>query len=885
MAPTELSKQVSLMEVLKKEVRAMLIAAKAGLTPEQLEEQYMAMVCKPLPLRDLGFQSTLELVTQMPEVVRICSSKNGTLILKAIADDSTKGIARLVANQKMKTRKASKKTAMKANATFPTKNSKNPQSFQTLSARTPILPAAVKAELQDLLSSSPLLLTDLDKAFLSRFGRALQYRQYGFLSMFEVLRSMSDSIVIEQTKAGSLVVLRKYLASQIEQKEVHQGEAEEDEEDEVPQGEAEEDEVPQGEAEEDEPKPATGPLERSCGAIADDSTKGIARLVANQKMKTRKASKKTAMKANATFPTKNSKNPQSFQTLSARTPILPAAVKAELQDLLSSSPLLLTDLDKAFLSRFGRALQYRQYGFLSMFEVLRSMSDSIVIEQTKAGSLVVLRKYLASQIEQKEVHQGEAEEDEEDEVPQGEAEEDEVPQGEAEEDEVPQGEAEEDEVPQGEAEEDEVPQGEAEEDEVPQGEAEEDEVPQGEAEEDEVPQGEAEEDEVPQGEAEEDEVPQGEAEEDEVPQGEAEEDEVPQGEAEEDEVPRGEAGEEEKPQGEAEQEEMAQGEAEEEEMPQAACAAEVPPLGPACEIQSIHQAALLVDSEPVDLGDHLEQHQGSEQLPPTPEIPLDAVQDRSLCSLPPLKRRCLVGVIVEFIVSPSQFYIHICSKETSYKLQDLMLEMRHVYSHKVAADKYIMPESAVRPGQLCCVMVCNWWYRVIIHRVINDQEVEVFYADYGHLQIVQKSWLRFLKWHYLNLPAQAIPCSLAWVKPVEGRWSSAAVLLFKHLCRFKELVGVVDEYVDGVLYLFLCDTSTKDDVYFHSVLRDMGYADVCGENIPSQEFGELNPSALYVQPSGKQGNAGVVEPDLCLQQESQDEDSETATLKLGRAEL
>ncbi|NXM84540.1 TDRD5 protein, partial [Oenanthe oenanthe] len=553
-----LSKQVPLMEVLKKEVRAMLIAAKAGLTPEQLEEQYMAMVCKPLPLCDLGFQSTLELVTQMPEVVRICSSKNGTLILKAIADDSTKGIARLVANQKVKTRKASKKTAMKANATFPTKNSKNPQSFQTLSARTPILPAAVKAELQDLLSSSPLLLTDLDKAFLSRFGRALQYRQYGFFSMFEVLRSMSDSIVIEQTKAGSLVVLRKYLASQIEQEEVYQDEAEEDEE---AQGEAEEDEVPQGEAEEDE-----------------------------------------------------------------------------------------------------------------------------------------------------------------------------------------------------------------------------------------------------------------------VPQGEAEEDEVPQDGA--------------------EREEMPQGEAEREEMPQ-----------------------------------------GSEQLPPTPEIPPDAVQDRSLCSLPPLKRRCLVGVVVEFVVSPSQFYIHICSKEASYKLQDLMFEMRHVYSHKVAADKYIMPESAVRPGQLCCVMVCKWWYRVIIHRVINDQEVEVFYADYGHLQIVQKSWLRFLKWHYLKLPAQAIPCSLAWVKPVEGRWSSAAVLLFKHLCRFKELVGVVDEYVDGVLYLFLCDTSTKDDVYFHSVLRDMGYADVCGENIPSQEFGELNPSALYVQPSGKQGIAGVVEPDLCLQQESQDEDRETTNLKLGRAEL
>ncbi|KFO60990.1 Tudor domain-containing protein 5, partial [Corvus brachyrhynchos] len=112
------------------------------------------MVCKPLPLRELGFQSTLELVTQMPDVVRVCSSsKTGTIILKAIVDDSTRGIAKLVASQKVNTHsKASKKTATKANATSPTKNSKNPQGFQALSARTPVLPAMVKAELQDLLS-------------------------------------------------------------------------------------------------------------------------------------------------------------------------------------------------------------------------------------------------------------------------------------------------------------------------------------------------------------------------------------------------------------------------------------------------------------------------------------------------------------------------------------------------------------------------------------------------------------------------------------------------------------------------------------------------------------------------------------------------------------
>ncbi|KAM6080968.1 tudor domain-containing protein 5 isoform 7-T7 [Theristicus caerulescens] len=552
MARADMSKQAQLMEVLKKEVRSLLMAAKEGLTPAQLEQEYMAMIGKPLPLPDLGFSSTLELVADMPEVVRVCPYEKGTFVLKAIADETTKAIAELVARQRRSTR-ARKSTATKADAVFP---SKNPQSFP-------------------------------------RRGRA---------------------------------------------------------------------------------------------------------------------------------------------------PVLPATVKAEVQDLLSSSPLLLLDFDKAFFKRFGRAFQYTQYGFFSMFEVLRSMSDIITVEQTRAGSLLTLKKYLASETEKEEMPQGEARE----------------------------------------------------------------------------------------------------------------------------------------------------------EMPQAAPAVEIPPLEPSCETESFlltaKEKSEPVETQAVDLGDGLKQPQDLQQslldkLIMTPEIPPDAVQDRSLCSLPPLERRCLVGVFVEFIVSPTQFYIHICSRETSDKLQDMMIEMRHCYSNKLVSDRYIMPESSVQPGQLCCVTVSKWWYRVIIHRVISDQEVEVFYPDYGNLGTVQKSCLRFLKWCYLKLPAQAIPCSLAWVKPVEGMWSSAATLLFKKLCGSKLLVGIVDEYVNGILHLFLCDTSTEEDVYFHSILRDGGCAEVCGENIPSQGFKELNPSALYVQPSGKRENAELLEPDLRLQQESLDADSKTASSKLDGEEL
>ncbi|KAM6327711.1 tudor domain-containing protein 5-like [Podargus strigoides] len=546
------------MEMLKKEVRSLLVAAKEGLTPAELEQEYVAMIGKPLPLRDLGFQSTLELVADMPEVVRVCPYEKGTFILKAIPDESTNAVFNLVAKQKSSG--ARKNAAAKADAASPFKN---PHSFPWR-GRAPILPRTVKAELEELLSSLPVLLMDFDKAFFRRFGRAFKYRQYGFYSMTEVLRSISDIVMVEQTRAGPLLFLKKCLSTETE------------------------------------------------------------------------------------------------------------------KDML---------------------------------------------------------------------------------------------------------------------------------------------------------------------------------------RGKAQKEEVPQGDVQEEEMPRGEA-------------------QEEEEMPRAAPAAEMPPLEHSCEIESFHLAAEdksePVETEAVDLEYGFKQAQDLERsllakLIITPEIPPDAVQNRRLCSLPPLQRRCLVGVFVESVISPSQFYIRICSRETSDKLLDMMIEMRHCYSHKLVSDRYVMPESSVQPGQLCCIMASQWWYRVIILRVISDQEVEVFCPDYGNIEIVQKSQLRFLKWCYLELPAQAIPCSLAWVKPVEGTWSSAATLLFKKLCSSKPLVGIVDEYVNGILHLFLCDTSTKEDVYFHCILSNEGCAEVCRENVPSQGFKKLNPSALYVQPSGKQENAELLEPDLCLPQESLDQ--------------
>lgn len=73
---------------------------------------------------------------------------------------------------------------------------------------------------------------------------------------------------------------------------------------------------------------------------------------------------------------------------------------------------------------------------------------------------------------------------------------------------------------------------------------------------------------------------------------------------------------------------------------------------------------------------------------------------------------------------------------------------RRCYSNQLVSDRYAMPEYFIQPGRLCCVRISEdkWWYRVIIHRILGKQEVEVFYPDFGNIGTVQKSSLRFLKW-------------------------------------------------------------------------------------------------------------------------------------------
>ncbi|XP_039737563.1 tudor domain-containing protein 5 [Pteropus medius] len=696
-----MSEQERIQECLRKEIRSLLISTKDGLTPQQLEKEYLLMIGNHLPLRILGYRSTMELMLDMPDVVSVCPCGDGTVILKAIPDESTKGIASLVAKQRSSHKV--RNSMQKGRASVCSGPSSRPR-VPYRGRVPPILPAVVKSELKDLLALSPVLLSDFEKAFARRFGRSFQYVQYGFLSMFEVLNAASDVISVEQTRAGSLLMLKKSISE-----EKQRG---------WPAGKI----FNQPFRMKQEGPYSTGFPVAKARFSQPTSNMEPPNQILNME-KTFKSNVVDTSRLNHTEKLNQLEN--TFKSVIAQIGpggTINPELKHKIKFVVSKFPegLLISKLLREFEAIFKEQLSPKKLGFLNVTELVGALSDILHVEfregeqdllvfdaDTKPlpldGAVSSVRHSCLVQSDKK--------------------------------------------------------------------------------------------------------------------------------------------------------------------IEAKTCVSSPPrnSLSTAATIkettwdycfknrkepeQRIYKKPNLV-VKPLQLQVEIDKSQLNLAMA-NHDIPPDAVRDKKLCRLPPLDTSTLVGVFVEYIISPSQFYIRIYSRDSSELLEDMMIEMRRCYSNQLVSDRYAMPDYFIQPGHLCCVRISEdkWWYRVIIHRVLGKQEVEVFYPDFGNIGTVQKSSLRFLKCCYTKLPAQAIPCSLAWMRPVEEYWTSRAILQFQKLCGLKPLVGVVDEYVDGILNIFLCDTSSNEDIYFHHVLRTEGHAIVCRENVPSKGFGELNPIALYTKSS------------------------------------
>ncbi|XP_071801844.1 uncharacterized protein [Asterias amurensis] len=216
----------------------------------------------------------------------------------------------------------------------------------------------------------------------------------------------------------------------------------------------------------------------------------------------------------------------------------------------------------------------------------------------------------------------------------------------------------------------------------------------------------------------------------------------------------------------------------------------------------------------------------SRTVPRNKSIPKDAVGwgfGYSYQDFPPLHD--YIEVYVATVFTPHRLCIQLKNKQSNEDLDNLMDNLESVYAYP-EGNKYELPESMVAVGQVCCALYLsdNNWHRAIITGIPIVDFIEVLYVDYGTVATVTRSALRLLKSSFLRLPVQAFNGRLAYIEPAEEKWTQHARDRLLALTAGKPLIALITEIQRAELYLLLSDTTTDEDIHINDALVEDGLA-------------------------------------------------------------
>ncbi|XP_068445947.1 tudor domain-containing protein 5 isoform X2 [Clinocottus analis] len=676
---------------LKKDVRSLLISSKMGLDPDQLKRDYIAMLGHPMPLKFLGYRHIMDMVNEMPDVVSVNFREDGSTVLKAVGDDSTRKIEELVANQRTPTKKIVRKRGVSYFS--PRYRQRSPAVvLPRRSHAPPPVPALLRAQLRILLSQGSLRLSDLESSFLRYFGHPLLVHNYGFYSTGEMLEALADLVLIQQGRLGSVLTLK--------------------------------------ECGQHKPSPRLTALPRTGtfkSKMPDTRTQTPTTIIVPKKEsplnqpaaepplgsvheEPATGNQPQVVEKNQEAKPEQCLDGQLFQKrvleleVELRQQILEngvaGTISPKLKDKLrqvvglTSAGLSVHDLPAEYKRLFDEEFPLKQSGFVSVTELVGAMSDTFHLkpEPRQSGQHWIVMDKQDSDDTQSESKFTE-------------------------------------------------------------------------------------------------------------------------------------------------------------------CDGENRGYYVGCE-ESSWEGRLEGDDDgsTTDEDDELQTTNNVKtneliypaiQVHCSTAVPLDALQSQRL--KPPTRRgaRELIEVLVEHVESPGHFYVRFSESEEARAMEDMMIEMRRCYTSPKVSERYRLPERFLRPGQVCCVSPKGmWFYRVVIHQIISPAEVEVYYVDFGDMIVVESANLTFLKSCYSVLPAQAVPSSLAGIKPTNDIWTAEAGASFQKLCSDRTLVGALDCYTGDVLQLYLCDTNTDQDLYIHTVLLSQGHGTACRRAAAAALF--VGPVSLYL---------------------------------------
>ncbi|ESP00578.1 hypothetical protein LOTGIDRAFT_157854 [Lottia gigantea] len=152
-----------------------------------------------------------------------------------------------------------------------------------------------------------------------------------------------------------------------------------------------------------------------------------------------------------------------------------------------------------------------------------------------------------------------------------------------------------------------------------------------------------------------------------------------------------------------------------------------------------------------------------------------------------LKEGSRLSVTVSHSIHPNDFYIQ---PETSVALLEKLTTEMYDYYNGLAEGEELVATPVVHEPVAVLYSEDESWYRARVEAVADDK-CDVFYVDHGNLESVSIASLRRLCPKFVELPIQAVECSLAGVQPIKYSWTDDAIEQFAELTQDKELVADV----------------------------------------------------------------------------------------------
>ncbi|XP_044232202.1 tudor domain-containing 6 [Thunnus albacares] len=184
---------------------------------------------------------------------------------------------------------------------------------------------------------------------------------------------------------------------------------------------------------------------------------------------------------------------------------------------------------------------------------------------------------------------------------------------------------------------------------------------------------------------------------------------------------------------------------------------------------------------------------------------------------------------VQHASNPSEFWIQ--TQNYANELDELMDNIYHLYKDSVNKDVVRNPTVG-----LCCAAKAEDgdFYRATVSEV-GEKQIKVFFVDYGNTEVVDRSNIRILPEEFRKLPWLALKCTLAGVRPKDGRWSQGASEFF------------IKAVTDKVLNVHV--TAKYDDAYVVELTDPEGHGErdltklMCSSGLAERDETQKQPKA------------------------------------------